>query len=64
MKGESINDTDEEKRPVGATFSDFDVSAVVDWEKYMCCFGKVRQRVAKGLGIRGLDEHKGHGGAE
>lgn len=48
MEGDTINDTDKEKRPVGAAFSDFDVAAVVDWEEDVRGLGKVRQCVAEG----------------
>lgn len=64
MERDTINDADEEKRPVCAAFGDLDVAAVVDWEEDVRSFGEVRQCVAEGEGIRGLDEHKGHGRAE
>lgn len=64
MEGDSINDTDEEKRPMGAAFRDFDVAAVVDGEEDVRGSGKLRQCVAESERIGGLDQHKRHGGAK
>lgn len=47
MERDSIDNTDEKKRPVGAAFGDFNVAAVVDGEEDVRGFGEVGQCIAE-----------------
>lgn len=64
MEGDAVEETDEQERPVGAAFGEFDVGAVVDGEEDVRGVGEVWEGVFEGGGVGGLHEHEGHGGAE
>jgi len=45
VEGYAVNETNEEKCPVAAAFSDFYRSAVVDGEEDMSCEGEVGESI-------------------
>jgi len=47
-----------------ATFCLRDIATVIYWEEDVRCFGEVWECFAECAGIRGLEDHKGHAGAE
>ena len=51
MESDAVNDADEEERPVGAAFCDFDVAAVVDGEEDVRCLSEVWEGVFEGQGV-------------
>ena len=64
VEGDAVDDGDEEEGPVGAAFGFDDGAAVVDWEEDVGCFGEVGEGFEECARVRGLEEHKGHAGAE
>lgn len=42
MECDTVDEADQEERPVGATFGDLDIAAVVDGQEDVRCFAKVR----------------------
>lgn len=64
VEGDTIDDTNEEERPVRTAFGHFDVAAVVDGEEDVGGFCKVWEGVFDGQGVGRLHEHEGHGRPE
>ena len=64
MEGYTVNDRDEQERPVAAAFGDGYVARVVYGKEDVCCAGEVGEGVFQGERVGRLHEHEGHGGAE
>lgn len=61
---DSVDDGNEEQRPVSATLGLVGIVAVIYREKDMCCPAEVRQRLTESAGVGCLENHKRHAGAE
>lgn len=58
----AVDDADQKEGPVGASFRDFDIAAIVDGEEYMSRPRKVGESTLESGGIGCLHQHEGHGG--
>jgi hypothetical protein len=64
VEGYVVDDGDEEQGPMGAAFGNGGVAAVGDWEEDMGDIFEGGKGRGDGMGVGGLEEHEGHGGAE
>ncbi len=64
MKGDAVDEADEQESPVAAAFGEFDGPTIVDGEKDVGGAGEVREGVFEGEGVEGFHEQEGHGWAE
>lgn len=64
MKGDAVDDGNEQERPVGAAFGLVDIAAVVDGEENVARLCEVRECFAERARVWGLKEHEGHAWTE